>query len=336
MASSGFEGSQSPNNPRRNIMRLELPFEPLLPEGTTVLIAGMGGGFDVFCGLPLYFELKRRGYAPHLASLSFAALKEYQDSEWLSPTLVGVGAGIAELSGYHPERFLARWFQESQGEEIVVWCFEAAGTVPLLEDYRRLVQRLRIDAIVIVDGGVDSLTRGDEELCGTILEDYVSLAAVSQLREVPVRVMACIGMGVEGDVSHGRIFENIAALTQQGGLLGVSALLTQSAACQLYEEALAYVHARPGQQPSVINASVISAAQGHFGDYHRTERTRGSKLWISPLMNLYWFFSVDAVAAQNLFLLPLQQANSMGEVFGATYEAREAMELRPIAPIRLP
>jgi len=317
-------------------MRVELPFDILLPVGATILVAGMGGGFDVFCGLPIYFELKRRGYTVHLANLSFSALKEYQDGDWLSSALVGVGAAEGEMSGYHPERFLARWFRESQGEEVTLWCFDAAGAVALLEDYRRLVQRLHIDAIILVDGGVDSLARGDEELCGTILEDYISIAAVSQLQEVPVRVMACIGMGVEGDVSHGCIFENIAALTQQGGLLGVSTLLMQSPACQLYAEALAYVHAQPGQQPSVINASVLSAAQGRFGDYHATDRTRGSELRISPLMNLYWFFSVDAVAAQNLFLSSLQQTRSMGDAFGATYEVREQKELRPPKSLQLP
>lgn len=317
-------------------MRLDLPFDELLPAGATVLVAGMGGGFDVFCGLPIYFELTQKGYAVHLASLSFAALREYDDGERLSQTLVGVGPGSVDLAGYHPERFLAAWFRESRGEDVTVWCFDAAGTTALSEDYRTLVKRLGIDAIVLIDGGVDSLTRGDEERCGTILEDYVSMAAVSLLAEVPVRVMACIGMGVEGDVSHGRVLENIAALTRNEGLLGVSALLPQSEACRLYAEALTYVHSRPGQQPSVVNASLLSAAQGNFGDYHLTERTRGSELWISPLMNLYWFFSVDAVAAQNLFMPALRRANSMGDVFGATYEAREKMPLRATTPIRLP
>ena len=167
-------------------MRLELPFDILLPVSATILVAGMGGGFDVFCGLPIYFELRQRGYTVYLANLSFSALKEYSDGEWLSATLVGVGAADVELSGYYPERFLARWFRESQGEEVPLWCFDAAGAVALLEDYRRLVQRLQIDAIILVDGGVDSPARGDEELCGTILEDYLSIAAVSQLQEVPV------------------------------------------------------------------------------------------------------------------------------------------------------
>ncbi len=38
-------------------MRLNLPILEQLAPCKNVLIAGMGGGFDVFCGLPLYFEL---------------------------------------------------------------------------------------------------------------------------------------------------------------------------------------------------------------------------------------------------------------------------------------
>jgi hypothetical protein len=317
-------------------MRLDLPFDTCLPDDATVLIAGMGGGFDVFCGLPLYFELKRRGVTVYLANLSFAPLQEYQDGQWLSSTLVCVGPGAPELSGYHPERFLARWFQDSQGEQVMLWCFDPAGAQSLVEDYRRLISHLGIDAIILIDGGVDSLTRGDEELCGTILEDYLSIAAVSLLQEIPVRVLACIGMGVEGDVSHALVLENIATLTRQGGFLGVSALMAQSQACQLYEEALDYVHRQPEQQPSVVNASIISAVRGQFGDYHLTERTRGSRLWISPLMSLYWFFTVDAVAEQNLFIDALRTTRSMGDVFGATYEVRDQMPLRPGTPVRLP
>lgn len=318
------------------MLPLSLPFDVSLPEGTAFLIAGMGGGFDVFCGLPIYYELRRRGHVVHLTSLSFAAMQDYTDGEWLSPSLVGVGQGEEELSGYHPERYLARYLQEQDGEAVTIWCLDAQGTLRMAEDYRLLIARLNIGGILLVDGGVDSLTRGDEEQCGTILEDYLSLAAVSLLNEIPLRVMACIGMGVEGDVSHGCILENIAALAQRGGLLGTSGLLAQSEAYQKYEAALTYVHSQPYQQPSVINASIVSAVRGHFGDYHLTTRTRGSKLYISPLMSLYWFFDAPAVAAQNLFLPQLQTATSIGEVFAATYEAREHMTLRPASAIRLP
>jgi hypothetical protein len=41
-------------------MQLNLPILDQLSPCRNLLIAGMGGGFDVFCGLPIYFELQRR------------------------------------------------------------------------------------------------------------------------------------------------------------------------------------------------------------------------------------------------------------------------------------
>ncbi len=166
------------------------------------------------------------------------------------------------------------------------------------------------------------------------MEDYSSLAAVSMLN-LPVRIVACIGMGVEGDVCYAQVFENIAAITAADGFLGTASLLPQSEAFHLYEQAVTYVHEQSGQQPSVINASILSAARGQFGDYHLTDRTRGSRLWISPLMSLYWFFTVEAVAARNLFVDELKKAATAAEACGIIYETRDRMSLRPPDPIQL-
>jgi hypothetical protein len=307
-----------------------------LPASSSVLVAGMGGGFDVFCGLPIAFALRARGHTVHLASLSFAATAEYADGVWLSDTLVGVGAALEGTAGYHPERFLARWFQEAPGESTLIWCMEPAGGRQLRRDFELLAEKLALDAVLLVDGGVDSLTRGDEELCGSVLEDYLSLAAVYGLDAIPCRYMACVGLGIETDVSHRAVLENVARLTADRGFLGVAALLPQSEEFRRYEEAVTAVHRQPGQHPSVINASVLSAAQGRFGDYHATERTRGSELQISPLMSLYWFFQVDAVASRNLFVPQLAGTESMSEAFGVVYDAREHIALRAPEPFRLP
>ena len=56
-------------------MRLNLPDIENLSRCQNVLIAGMGGGFDVFCGLPLYFELRERGVNVHLANLTFSQMQ---------------------------------------------------------------------------------------------------------------------------------------------------------------------------------------------------------------------------------------------------------------------
>ena len=50
-----------------------------LPEALecsqTVLIAGAGGGFDVYAGLPIYHRLRSIGKQAYLANLSFTHLK---------------------------------------------------------------------------------------------------------------------------------------------------------------------------------------------------------------------------------------------------------------------
>jgi hypothetical protein len=69
-----------------------------------------------------------------------------------------------------------------------------------------------------------------------------------------------------------------------------------------YEAALDYLHAQPIQEPSIINASVLSAIRGHHGDFHLLKRTQGSRLWINPLMAMYWLFDLPAVAERSRFL----------------------------------
>ncbi len=87
--------------------------------------------------------------------------------------------------------------------------------------------------------------------------------------------------------AYAHVLENIAGLTEAGGFLGVCSLTPQMPAYQAYEEAVLYVQGKRFQDPSVINSSIISAVQGHYGDYHLTEKNKGSRLWISPLMPLY-------------------------------------------------
>jgi hypothetical protein len=134
---------------------------------------------------------------------------------------------------------------------------------------------------------------------GTILEDGISLFVVNQLHEIPVRLMAATAFGAERDITYSQVLENIATLVKARGFLGSCSLTPQMEVYQSYEEAVLYVQSQPFQDPSVINSSLISAVRGHYGNHHLTEKTRGSTLWISPLMPIYWFFEVSVVAQHN-------------------------------------
>lgn len=291
-------------------MQLNLPIFDQLAGCKNLLIAGMGGGFDIFCGLPIYFELQRRGQTAHLANFSFSEITMLRGGIHLSSSLVGVQAGQPDLLPYFPELYLSQWFAEKRAQTVTVWSFAKTGAQPLLDNYRILIEHLGIDGILLIDGGVDSLVRGDEAGTGTLIEDACSLYAVNELIQVPMRLVACLGMGAEQDMAYAHILQNIAALMAVNGFLGACALTPQMEAYQLYEEAALYTQSQPVQEASVINSSIISAVLGHYGDYHLTEKTKGGRLWISPLMALYWFFDLSAVARHNLYLPHLKGTDS--------------------------
>lgn len=316
-------------------MQLNLPIFEQLSECENVLIAGMGGGFDIFCGLPIYFELRHAGYNVHLASLTHASLKRLRGARRITPTLIGVLPSTESHTPYFPERHLAHWFAQELGQEITIWCFEKTGVVPLLSDYQALVDYLNIDGIILIDGGVDSLIRGDETEIGSIPEDISSIAAVNELSQIPVRISACLGFGIEREMTYAHVLENIATLTQAKGFLGTCSLLQQMEAYQRYEAALLYVQDQPRQDTSVINSSVVSAVQGHYDDYHMTEKTSGGQLWISPLMPIYWYFDLPILAAHNLLLKHIRWTENFEELYQVISNKRQTMSKRTHASIPL-
>src|ERR1051325_2887823 len=101
---------------------LQLPFYAALDSAQTVLLAGAGGGFDIFCGLPLYFGLRAAGKQVHLANLSFSSLYASNGLR-LAPALVEVTAKPTGDLRYFPERHLACWF-EKRGESLPIYCFD--------------------------------------------------------------------------------------------------------------------------------------------------------------------------------------------------------------------
>jgi hypothetical protein len=105
-------------------------------------------------------------------------------------------------------------------------------------------------------------------------------------------------------------------------------------AYQAYEAAVLSVQDVPFQDPSVINSSIISAVQGKVGGYHLTAKSHGSRLWISPLMALYWFFDLPAVAVHNPMLEQVSEAATFHEAMRAMMLARRNVRQR--SPKRIP
>jgi hypothetical protein len=303
---------------------LTLPFFQELENAQSILLAGAGGGFDIFSGLPLYFGLRNLGKQVHLANLSFSPLSTATGRR-LSSALMEVTADTQGKSLYFPEKYLAQWFV-AQGEHIPIYCFERTGVQPLLTAYQTLVDLLHVDTIILIDGGTDSLMRGDEPGLGTPEEDIASIAVVHQL-QIATKLLVCLGFGVDAfhGVCHAHFLEAVSDLAQRNGFLGTWSLTNNMPEVQRYREATEAVLATMSFHPSIVSTSILSALAGLFGDIQMNERTAGSQLFINVLMTLYWCFRVDPIAQRLLYLDKILHTQTSREMRHAIEQFRAAL-----------
>lgn len=298
----------------------EPPLFTRLKDCQRVLIAGAGGGFDVYAGLPLALALRADGKQVHLANLSFAALHGLDLEDWVDADVAEVTPDTRGHSEYFPERTLARWL-DLQGMDSVVYAFSRTGVRPLRAAYRALIEHLGgVDAVVLVDGGTDILMRGDEAGLGTPEEDMASLASVHGLPEdaVAERLVVCLGFGVDAyhGVNHSLALENLAALDREGGYLGAFSIPRDSREAALYLDAVAFAQDATRMRPSIVNGSIAAAVRGEFGDVRFTERTSNGELFINPLMSMYFAIDLAALARRNLYLERLEGTTLMRQISG--------------------
>ncbi|WP_211214796.1 DUF1152 domain-containing protein [Deinococcus aquatilis] len=312
---------------------MQPPFFSAIKDSRRVLIAGMGGGFDVFCGLPLYFALRSEGMEVTLCNLSFTSFSPLAPHP-LAPALTEVTPEFRVSEGaYFPEYYLSCWLG-SQGEIPRVFALSKTGVQPLLAAYRALAEHLSLDTIILVDGGTDALMRGDEVDLGTPHEDAVSLCAVNELlheRPELKTYMVSLGFGIDHfhGVSHWNVLEATAELTRAGAYLGSFSLTPEQKPVQLYRAACEAVFRQMPRHVSIVNSSILSAVDGQYGDYHATGRTHGSELWINPLMAQYWCYELGPVARRLQYREALMDTLTMSEVDQVIRTHRESVNIRP-------
>jgi hypothetical protein len=204
---------------------------------------------------------------------------------------------------------------------------ERSGVKPLLASYKKLVKAVSLDTVILVDGGTDSLMRGDEDGIGTPQEDIASIAATTDL-EVDRKLMVCLGFGVDHyhGVSNALTFNAIADLTRLKGFLGMLSLLDDMPEVRKYREATEYVLKCMPQRESIVSRSILCALEGRYGDCHTTSRTIGSTLWINPLMLDYWFFRLDTVAQRILYLDAMKNTYSYVDIHKTIARFRQTIK----------
>ncbi|GAB2518478.1 DUF1152 domain-containing protein [Nocardia heshunensis] len=306
----------------------EPPLFTRLKSASNVLIAGAGGGFDVYVGLPLAVALREQGKRVHLANLSFGDLDRIELTDWMAPGVAAIGPDSSGPEEYFPERTLARWLAQRDWPA-TVHAFPCTGVRPLRDAYRELVRRLGIDAIVLVDGGTDILLRGDEAGLGTPEEDMTSLAAVAEIHDVQ-RLVVCLGFGIDAyhGVCHAHVLENLAALDRAGGYLGALSIPSDSLEARTYLDAVAHAQAATPARSSIVNGQIAAALRGEFGNVAVNADTAGSELFVNPLMGVYFGVDLPVLAAAVGYLDRLAATESAFEVHAVIERYRQGLARR--------
>lgn len=310
-----------------------LPFLDRLDRSRNCLIAGCGGGFDVFVGVPLAIRLASRGQRFVFANLSFSALSE-SGAERIARGCWRIEPSAAELP-YFPEKWLAEWLSRRE-IEAPVYGLARMGPLPLRTAYETVMSRHDIDLVVLVDGGTDSIAFGDEPGLGTPVEDFCSVvAAVGAAGDRCV--LAALGFGIDHfhGVSHHAVLQNIAALARDGGYLGSFSLVPGTVEAEAFISLVDYANERQPRHRSIVANSIAAALRGEFGDYHPTPRTQDSELFINPLMSQYWCLEASVLATRMKFAPDLARVATFDEAAAVIERVREGLAIRSRRPLPL-
>jgi hypothetical protein len=312
------------------------------PAIGTVLLCGCGGGFDFVHSLVLYPELKRLGKSVVIGSYSFGDPERIRgDAEVVfdeGGTLAKrVSAASRPDKYYGPEVHVCSYLDAidpASAPHHVYAYYARAFSVPLLGQlYAQLCRAHAVDAVVIVDGGSDSLMVGDEEGLGDPIEDAVSVAAVAALDPRLVKVLVSIGLGTDryNHVSDASSLRAIAEMTKLGGFLGAVSLEPSNPCYCFYRDCLEHIYRGQGFR-SVLAGTIASAVEGWYGRDVVPPlvegRVRPGELFLWPLMAVLWGFDVNVVAGRSLIARWIRSCRTVRECHHAFLTARAMLGAR--------
>jgi hypothetical protein len=313
------------------------------PAIKNVLLCGCGGGFDFVHSLVLYPALRSMGKNIVIGSYSFgnpAEIRGNVRTVYHSGGAVAVRVTAASKPDpyYCPEvhvcSFLDAQYPDTAPHFVYAY-YARAFAIPTLKPlYEQYVSEHSIDAVVLFDGGSDSLMAGDEEGLGDPAEDAVSVATVAALDNVKLKLLLCIGLGADrfNHVSDASTLRAIAELTEMDGFRGAMSLEQRHVGLKFYRDCIHHIYERQEFQ-SVIAGSILAAADGHTGDeipLLLAGRVKPGKLFIWTLMAMLWAFDVETVARRSMMVDWIQHCRTHMECLVEIHSRRSQAGIRAV------
>jgi len=283
-----------------------IPSEP-------ILIAGCGGGYDIFTGLPIYFSLLELNIPIYLASFSFTKIELLDKHQKLSDNiyLITPGQEISE-SVYFPEQLLAN----KLNIPIIAFAY-VGGVVTLEKSYRDIIKLYNIKTIILADGGCDSILFGTEEELATPVEDMMNIFVVNKLLKDNIINLAYLSiLGITADyhsVNPVDVKNNIDYLKNNGALVMEYRLNNRCDISKRYVDVVLACQI----DKSIVNCSILEAINNNFGDiisHYLRNRLGENKIFIAPITSNNYIFKLSVVADSVKYLGLLDGVDDSDEI----------------------
>ena len=180
-----------------------------------------------------------------------------------------------DFRGYFPEIHFTNYLVQKYGPDHgnIIYGIEAnsGDHSSNIEFYSDIITKHSIDMIITIDGGSDSLMRGDEHGIATVYEDWLSLITISDLmdkftNQIIYGDLLVVGIGVDRfhGASDASSLRAIAEITRMGGFLGNCSIMPNSDSLQVYSDFIEYHNSR-SNSTSIIQSMVLASAVGQYG-----------------------------------------------------------------------
>ena len=294
----------------------------------TILLCGCGGGFDFIHSsilIPLLKKLKKK-----LIFASFSFTDEnllptnsklyYQfknkksncyivkaDKSWNDKKIEKI-----EVPEVHFIKVLNQNYPE---EEHFIYSMNSIyyNTKMLKELYEKIINDNEIDAIITIDGGSDSLMKGNEYSLGSIVEDSVTISAISNIKLIRIKqkILGCIGLGCDRfhGVSDAATFRAISELKRSDGFLGGIIIETNHEGYKLYKKIVNETNTKQDFHSIIANSVVASIEGSNIVPQAITQRVLSSEMDFWPLMGIFWFFNCEKVKERSEICKVIEDAD---------------------------
>lgn len=252
------------------MLNLPVAINKKFEQANNILIVGIGGGSDVLAGLPLYYTLLKQGKKVHFANITatdFKTLSEHADPVVLGPTVLGATPVIRIPLQNYVEGYLSQYFQLALKQDHVVWMISKSNVQDTRISIEALVDHLKIDGVILVDSGLDSLMTGEEGktfLTNKFVDVSIVLAAIQEshtLQEKSI-LMSC-------NNNSKAVNKNLGKITLQGGFYGGCYILSFMNSYKLFRTVYDY---EKNNQNSLLDLEMfVKCTEQDFDDELKEE-----------------------------------------------------------------